>query len=151
MRKWRPKIKPFVGKKLEHGTKWLIICVVFLVVIQVLFSIPAPVYILDATWEAGDLITFAGTIVLGFVAWQQNDRLLRVEEDTYIHSNGCMAHISEVNFISKGFIRAKGQLLTEETALNQPYNYNNAIMLMSVKLAIEDNVAILVRVAYFEI
>ena len=93
------KIRASVRKWLDHWVGWLLICAVFLIVIQVLFSFPAPCHILDATWEAGDLISFAGTIVLGLVAWQQNARLLKVEEDTYVNCNGCIAHIESVEFM----------------------------------------------------
>jgi hypothetical protein len=77
------------GKKTE-GVLWLIFCIVFLLITHILFTIPAPFSWLEHMWEAGDLITFVGTIVLGYVAyWQTNkanevsDRLLRIEEARY--------------------------------------------------------------------
>ena len=51
---------------------WFTICIMFLALVQFLFSIPAPCKWLDAVWEPGDLITFVGTITLGYVAWQQS-------------------------------------------------------------------------------
>ena len=50
---------------------WSILTIMFLLVVQVLFSIPAPNKWLVAVWEAGDLIGFIGTIVLGFIAVKQ--------------------------------------------------------------------------------
>ena len=66
---------------------WLLISAAFLIIVQVCFRIPAPCYYLDAAWEAGDLLTFVGTIVLGYIAIYQNrkandinQRLLQIEE-----------------------------------------------------------------------
>lgn len=50
---------------------WLVLTIVFLSLVQILFTIPAPNKWLDAVWEAGDLISFIGTIVLGFIAVKQ--------------------------------------------------------------------------------
>lgn len=62
----------------------------FLLVTQILFCNPAPVKWLDAVWEAGDLISFVGTITLGIIAISQteheskvNDRLMQLEENRY--------------------------------------------------------------------
>lgn len=57
--------------QLKHWHIWLIVAIAFLVVVQILFTIPAPCKWLDAVWEAGDLITFVGTIALGFIAVRQ--------------------------------------------------------------------------------
>ena len=51
---------------------WLIASVLFIISIQILFNIPAPCKWLDAVWDAGDFITFVGTVTLGFVAWRQS-------------------------------------------------------------------------------
>lgn len=70
---------------------WLIASVIFLIAVQVLFCIPAPCKWLEATWEAGDLISFVGTIVLGFVAISQTqkankmtERLMDIENNRYM-------------------------------------------------------------------
>ena len=50
---------------------WLIGTIIFLVSVQVLFTIPAPCKWLDAVWEAGDLISLVGTLILGYIAMKQ--------------------------------------------------------------------------------
>lgn len=72
------------------GRTWLFLCFALLLITHVLFRIPAPFPWLEHVWEAGDFITFVGTIVLGYVAyWQTNtanetsDRLLLIEETRY--------------------------------------------------------------------
>lgn len=50
-------------------------CVVFLLAIHVLFSIPAPHRLLRANWGAGDVLTFVGTALLGWLAIWQNEEL----------------------------------------------------------------------------
>lgn len=66
------------------------IAIIVLVIVHILFSIPAPCPWLQAVWEAGDLITYIGTIVLGIVAFIQNananetnHRLMLLEENRY--------------------------------------------------------------------
>lgn len=67
-------------KMLNKWWIWLIASVVFLLVVQILFSIPAPCKWLDAVWEAGDLISFVGTMVLGYVAISQTERANKMSE-----------------------------------------------------------------------
>lgn len=74
--------------KKVHLALYIAITILFLIVVQILFSIPAPCKWLDAVWEAGDFISFAGTIVLGLVSVYQtkkaNDisiKLLEIEEE----------------------------------------------------------------------
>ena len=68
----------------------IILCIIFLALVQILFSIPAPIKWLEAVWEAGDLISFVGTIALGIIAIKQtedandmNKRLMQLEENRY--------------------------------------------------------------------
>lgn len=90
------RIWAIIKRESNSWRGWAFSSVAFLIITQVLFSIPAPIRFFDAAWEAGDIITFVGTIVLGFVAWRQNARLLKVEEDTYVNSNGCIALIKSI-------------------------------------------------------
>lgn len=67
---------------------WICMIIIFLVGVQILFSIPAPCKWLEAVWDAGDLISFVGTISLGIVAVYQTKkaneisfRLLQIEEE----------------------------------------------------------------------
>ncbi len=60
-------MKKFWGK-IKKLKWWIIGCIVFLVAVQILYTIPAPCEWLEAKYEAGDLISFVGTIVLGIVA-----------------------------------------------------------------------------------
>lgn len=74
--------------KKPHLILYICIIVIFLIGVQVLFSIPAPCKWLEAVWGAGDFISFIGTISLGLVAIYQTKnaneisfRLLQIEED----------------------------------------------------------------------
>lgn len=69
------------GGSLNRSPKfvWFLIAaaIVFLVVVQVLFSRPAPADIFKAPWGAGDLLSFVGTMALGVIAvhqtWKANE------------------------------------------------------------------------------
>ncbi|MCL1806782.1 MAG: hypothetical protein FWG31_03665 [Oscillospiraceae bacterium] len=73
-----------------RGRTWLLLGVALLVIVHVLFKISTPFSLLEPAWGAGDLITFVGTITLGYVAYWQTykaneteDRLLKIEENRY--------------------------------------------------------------------
>lgn len=60
----------------------------FLLIVQILFSIPTPCKWLEAVWESGDFISFLGTIFLGGITVYQTQRaneisfkLLQIEEE----------------------------------------------------------------------
>ena len=46
-----------------------------MVAIQWLFCVPAPIRFLEAKWEAGDMLTFVGTALLGWLAIWKNEEL----------------------------------------------------------------------------
>lgn len=78
-------------KPYEKWWCWLIASVLFLVVIQIVFTVEAPCKWLEAKWDAGDIISFAGTIVLGFIAVSQtqyanqiNHKLLEMQREDYL-------------------------------------------------------------------
>ena len=67
---------------------FMFVATIFLVIVQILFKMPAPYGWLEAEWSAGDFITFFGTIVLGAVACMQtreankmSQKLMQIEEN----------------------------------------------------------------------
>ena len=53
---------------------WLLITSLLMLIIQILFNIHPKSKWLDAVWEPGDLLTFIGTVVLGYIAVYQTKR-----------------------------------------------------------------------------
>ena len=96
MKNLRLKIKK-LWKCINRFRYWIVGCIVFLVFVQILYTIPAPSEWLEAKFDAGDLISFVGTIVLGIVAIIQtkeaneqakvanemSNRLMQLEENRY--------------------------------------------------------------------
>lgn len=94
---------------MKKQTKRIIIICMLLLVIVVL---AIPVLINEAykinkgyytVWEGADVLAFygsitgaIGTIVLGIIAWQQNNRLLKLEENTFLAQNACSVLIDEI-------------------------------------------------------
>lgn len=77
-------------KMFNQGWFWLLAAVLFLLIIQVSFTFPAPYKWMEATWGAGDLISFAGTMILGYIAIYQteqanlmSEKLMTIEENQY--------------------------------------------------------------------
>ena len=64
----------WIKKQVTKWWFWIVITVIFLSSVQILFRIEAPCKWLDAAWEAGDLISLVGTLVLGYIAVLQTQR-----------------------------------------------------------------------------
>lgn len=61
---------------MKKKTIFLVVgCIIFMIVIQGLFCIPASIRFLEANWGAGDVLTFVGTALLGWLAIWQNEEL----------------------------------------------------------------------------
>ncbi len=65
---------------------WAIGSIVFAFVIHWLFSIEPTVEFFRAKWSAGDILTYASTIILGLLALWQNQRFK--EEKTINRKSG---------------------------------------------------------------
>lgn len=79
-------------------------------VLNVVFKISVP-YFLSAEWEAGDALNYVGsifgafgTIVLGYIAYKQNDRLQELEKSNYIANNSSMILLNKVTVNPKAII-----------------------------------------------
>ena len=64
--------------------KLLLICILgsilALIIVHFLYSIPAPFDFLESKWDAGDLITYLGTVFLGIVAIVQTDKSFKLSQ-----------------------------------------------------------------------
>lgn len=88
--------------------------IILVTAIAIVLSIAIPIIINEAykknegyltVWQGADVLSytggifsFLGTIVLGVIAWQQNTRLLRIEENSFLASNASSALFTEVVF-----------------------------------------------------
>lgn len=71
-------------------------------VVNILFKIKSN-GVFSAEWTAGDALSYVASIfgaistfVLGLVAYNQNERLQRMEDNNYIASNSCMVLVEEI-------------------------------------------------------
>lgn len=60
--------------KMHSVFAWAVISIIFAVVLHIAFCIDAPVKWLVAKWTPGDMLTYAGTVSLGLLAFWQNKR-----------------------------------------------------------------------------
>ncbi len=94
--------------------------------ILVLFSIPIIVNIYDYTLlDASDMLSYfatilsaLGTVYLGYVAIRQNDRLMKLEKDTYISSHSC-----DIILCNNEDLRPKSKRLSNEICLSYNEDY----------------------------
>lgn len=96
-------------------------------VINLLFKIHS-VGLLSAEWNAGDALnyvaaiaSFIGTVVLGYVAYSQNEMLMRqnnklqdLEENSYIVNNNSMIIIEEIRISEKAHIPVNLDIYVEQ-------------------------------------
>lgn len=75
------------------------------VIINCLYRINMPIEIFQAKWEESDalsytagVLSFLGTMFLGWVSWKQNQILQKKQDDTFIAENSCMVLINDVVF-----------------------------------------------------
>lgn len=74
-------------------------------IIQFLYCPNWPIDIFQVDWEASDalgytagVLSFLGTMFLGWVSWKQNQTLQKKQDDTFIAENSCMVLINKVEF-----------------------------------------------------
>lgn len=117
--------------KRKDANTLAIIAVVMLVIVHILFSIPAPCPCLQAVWDAGDLITYIGTIVLGIVAFTQNananetnHRLMLLEESRYRLETRPFVFVSDWNVkIFQGRLSLSGSEAKETICVDVGVDY----------------------------
>lgn len=117
--------------KQKDANTLAIIAIVVLVIVHILFSIPAPCPWLQAVWDAGDLITYIGTIVLGIVAFTQNananetnHRLMLLEESRYRLETRPFVFVSDWNVkIFQGRLSLSGSEAKETICVDVGVDY----------------------------
>lgn len=96
-------------------------------VVNLLFKIHS-VGLLSAEWDAGDALnyvaaiaSFIGTIVLGYIAYSQNEMLMRqnnklqdLEENSYIINNNSMITIEKIRIAEKAHIPVNWEIHDEQ-------------------------------------
>lgn len=107
-------------------------------------------------WTAADALSYygaflgaAGTIVLGFVAWQQNSRMLKLEEDVFIANNTCLGFVSQIQIENSkqkecNFNQHVEQIVStiEHIDCHESYSSFSIVINMDIK----ENIAALINV-----
>lgn len=83
-----------------------VICFVIIpLIVNWLFKQSAPIPILEAEYEAGDvlgyvsgILSFVGTMFLGWVSWKQNQDLQKRQDDSFIAENSCSVLLDKATF-----------------------------------------------------
>lgn len=129
-------------KPYEKWWCWIIASIMFFVVIQILFTIEAPCKWLEAKWGAGDIISFAGTIVLGFIAISQtqyanqiNKKLLEMQREDYLP----LLEITGLVGVTKHQFRYATEDFDKKVSLHEMRDAENSVYLgYSVALKVGD-------------
>lgn len=80
---------------------WAVMSVLFAVTVHLAFSITAPTTWIVAKWSAGDILTYAGTISLGLLAFWQNNRFKDENDIAQQRLERLTVHANELTTINK--------------------------------------------------
>lgn len=122
-------------KAYEKRWVWVLACVVFLAIVQVLFTIKAPCKWLEAEWGAGDIISFVGTIVLGFIAVTQTQKANKVAESAHKASQD-LIQLQRAEYIP--LIEATGFAGISKYQVNNMKSINDSVLEIQ-EMRTEDN------------
>lgn len=120
--------------------KIILITSVFIIVGVTVINLLFHFSLIDTKWEGGDALAFygsifsgVGTIVLGFIAWKQNERLLAIEEDIFLHKNTCALLIRKIEINPRyhrvtGLESYSGLILEENICLCDKYDLLEVVL-----------------------
>ena len=80
---------------------WGFVSIIFAVILHCLFSIEAPISFLQAKWNAGDILTYSSTILLGLLALWQNQRFKNENDATQKKLEALSTRANELQITSK--------------------------------------------------
>lgn len=80
---------------------WGLVSIIFAVILHCLFSIEAPISFLQAKWNAGDILTYSSTILLGLLALWQNQRFKNENDATQKKLEALSTCANELQITSK--------------------------------------------------
>ena len=80
---------------------WVSASVLFALIIHFLFSIQAPNVFLAAKWGAGDLLAYASTVTLGFLAMWQNKKQKEENDIAQERLEKISLRANELNIVNK--------------------------------------------------
>lgn len=98
---------------------WVIASILFALIIQIAFSLNAPCNLLDAKWEAGDLLTYVSTVALGLLAVWQNRKFKEESDASQARLESLSRQANEYSVISKIIEIEAGNLLRLRQAIDE--------------------------------
>lgn len=98
--------------------KWILLVVVFTVVVHTLFSFTGPEW-LQAKWDAGDLLSYVGTVSLGLLAVWQNKRFKEENDKAQERLEKLSQQSNELVVISKILEREERRIENVKETLRQ--------------------------------
>ncbi|MCQ2470848.1 MAG: hypothetical protein MJ147_02305 [Clostridia bacterium] len=131
---------------------WLFLLIVVLalfafpLVINIAFKYNSGIKFFQAEWSSGDALGFygsvigtIGTVFLGYVAWKQNERLTKIEENNFINENACPVVVKEMAFFgfkntAVNFDRHEEQVIGGDVIID---NIESYLQYSSIELTIK--------------
>lgn len=97
-------------------------------IVNILFKIHSN-SILSAEWQAGDALNYVasifgaiGTIILGYIAYKQNDKLQELENNNYIASYGSLLLMNEIHIKQVAKVPVNWEIHSEQIIVDSDAN-----------------------------
>lgn len=85
----------------NKGAFLFIIAIISALLVHIMHCIPAPNDWLVAKWSAGEILTYLGTVVLGWLAIKQNDELKKENDSAQERLENISREANQINILSK--------------------------------------------------
>ena len=138
--------------------------------VNLLFNPTVSLTFFNVEWEADDALAYTGgalacfgTIILSIIAWKQNQELQKVEKNSFIAANSCMALLSSFQFsgfnslevnplnhsepfmvsddiVKEGIVDGRYTSLTLFVTLNRLDNYASIVRVKSLIFSVDGEI-----------
>ena len=128
---------------------WALLSVVYVAIVQLLFSLKTSNQFLVAHWGAGDILTYASTISLGLLAMWQNKKQQEENDITQERMERIIIHANELSIISK-MIEHEERRVNELDKLLNRFMQNCDPQAVAIAYSSDDKIVCMTQVTELE-
>ena len=128
---------------------WAFLSVVYVAIVQLLFSLKTSNQFFVAHWGAGDILTYASTISLGLLAMWQNKKQQEENDITQERMERIIIHANELSIISK-MIEHEERRVNELDKLLNRFMQNCDPQAVAIAYSSDDKIVCMTQVTELE-
>ena len=128
---------------------WTLLSVVYVAIVQLLFSLKTSNQFFVAHWGAGDILTYASTISLSLLAMWQNKKQQEENDITQERMERIIIHANELSIISK-MIEHEERRVNELDKLLNRFMQNCDPQAVAIAYSSDDKIVCMTQVTELE-